>query len=201
MQTKQTIAVLGANGNMGADISKSLSKGNYKLLLYANHQEQVEAQVQEIVTANPSADVEAINCSVNASWEADIIIVDIPYRTEKEVADKIREVANQKVVISITNSTYDTSKGFVTKPGISAAEELQYLLPNSKVVKVFNTSYAHGISADSTDDKKAVHLIAGDDKEALQKVFGLFAIAGYNPMIAGSLTVSRTLENMEASLN
>jgi predicted amino acid dehydrogenase len=35
MQTKQTIAVIGATGNMGSAISKSLSKGNYRLLLGA----------------------------------------------------------------------------------------------------------------------------------------------------------------------
>ncbi|MBD0280323.1 MAG: NADP oxidoreductase, partial [Flavisolibacter sp.] len=58
MQTKQTIAVIGATGNMGSAISKSLSKGNYRLLLYANQQEKVQALVEEIKRNNPAADVE-----------------------------------------------------------------------------------------------------------------------------------------------
>jgi short-subunit dehydrogenase len=41
MQTKQTIAVIGATGNMGSAISKSLSKGNYRLLLGATDQEKL----------------------------------------------------------------------------------------------------------------------------------------------------------------
>lgn len=35
MKTKQTIAVIGASGNMGSAISKSLAKGNYRLLLFS----------------------------------------------------------------------------------------------------------------------------------------------------------------------
>ena len=195
------VAVIGATGNMASAISKSLSKGNYKLLLYANTPGQMQSLVQEIITANPSADVEAIDCSVNASWEADIIITDIPYRTEKEVAEKIRAVSNQKIVISITNALHDTNKELITNPGISAAEEMQQLLPNSKVIKVFNTSFAHGISSQSTESNKTVTLLAGNDEAALQTVFGLFSIADFNPVIAGGLTVSRALENMQPSLN
>ena len=40
------------------------------------------------------ADVEAIDCSVNASWEADIIIVAVPFLAEKEIAKRIKEVAS-----------------------------------------------------------------------------------------------------------
>jgi predicted dinucleotide-binding enzyme len=197
MQTKQTIAVIGATGTTGSVISKNLSRANYKLLLFDDEVEQLLSLVQEIMMVNPSADVEAINCSVNASWEADIIVTDLSYQTEKQVARKIREVANQKIVVSITNSLHDTNKDLVSNQGISAAEELQNLLPNSKVVKVFNTSFGHGISSPATDNKKTVELIAGNDKEALQTVFGILAIAGFNPVIAGRLTASRTLEHMQ----
>ena len=79
MQTKQTIAIIGATGNMGSAISKSLSKGNYRLLLCANEQDKVRAQVEEIKRDNPAADVEGLDCSVNASWEADIIIAAVPF--------------------------------------------------------------------------------------------------------------------------
>src|SRR6187551_1250003 len=104
MRTKQTIAVIGANRKMGSDISRSLSRGNYKLLLFANEQDQLSNLVQDIVAVNPTADVEAIDCSVNASWEADIIVLDIPNHREKDIAEKTREVANQKIIISLSNS-------------------------------------------------------------------------------------------------
>ncbi len=125
MQAKQTITVIGAAGNMGAAISKSLSKGNYKLLLCADDNGKVQEIINNIKSVNSSADVEVIDCSAQASWEADIIIAAVPFAAEKEVAEKIKEMANQKIVISIANPLNETYNGLVTAPHTSAAEELQ----------------------------------------------------------------------------
>lgn len=200
MKIKQTITVIGATGNMGSAISKSLSKGNYRLLLCANDGDKVEALVQDIKKDNPSADVESIDCSVNASYEADVIIVAVPYEAEKDVAQKIKEMANQKIVISIANPLNSTYNGLVTAPDTSAAEVLQKLLPNSKVVKAFNTTFAADFSTPVIDGKQVDAFIAGNDEEALLTVSELVSTAGFNPIVAGDLSVSRTLENMQLLL-
>jgi hypothetical protein len=103
MRTKQTIAVIGATGSMGTAISKTISKGNYRLLLSSRNFDKTQHLVNDIQSTDALADVEAIDCSVNASWEADIIIVAVPFPAEKEIAEIIKEVANQKIVISISN--------------------------------------------------------------------------------------------------
>ena len=156
--------------------------------------------ITDIKSSNPSADVEVIDCSAQASWEADIIIAAVPFQAEKEVADKIKEVANQKIVISIANPLNETYNGLVTAPDSSAAEELQKLMPNSKVIKAFNTTFAADFSTPVIDGKQADSFIAGNDAEALQTVSELVSTAGFNPIIAGDLSVSRTLENMQLLL-
>jgi NADPH-dependent F420 reductase len=200
MKTKQTIAVIGATGNMGTAISRSLAKGNYRLLLFADKQDKVQALAQQIRSENASADVERIDCKVQACWEADIIIVAVPYEAEKEVAEKIREMASQKIVISISNPLNGTYNGLVTATDTSAAEELQKLLPNSKVIKAFNTTFAADFLTPVIDGKQADAFIAGNDEEALQIVSELVTTAGFNPVVAGELPVSRTLENMQLLL-
>ena len=200
MQTKQTIAIIGAGGNMGSVISKALSKGNYRLLLKGNDSAKLKELVVEIESQNPSADVEAMACPAEASWEADIIILAVPFPAEKEIAEKIREVANQKIVVSIANPLNATYDGLTTAPDTSAAEELQKLLPNSKVIKAFNTTFAADFSTPVIDGKQVDAFIAGDDEEALQTVSELVRIAGFNPLVAGRLSVSRTLENMQLLL-
>ena len=200
MRTKQTIAVIGATGNMGSAISKSLSKGNYRLLLCANDQEKVQALVQEIKNSSPFADVESIDCAVNAGWEADVIILAVPYQAEKDIAKKIRQVANQKIVISIANPLNETYNGLVTAPGTSAAEELQKLLPNSKVIKAFNTTFSANFSTPVLNSKQADAFVAGNDEEGLQTVSELVSTAGFNPIVACDLSVSRTLEDMQLLL-
>lgn len=200
MQTKQTISILGSTGIMGTAIAKSLAKGNYRLLLCAGKQTSADSLAKEIKEINPSAEVEAIDCSYNASWEADIIIAAVPFQAEKEIAERIRDVATQKIVISLANPLNETYKGLLTAADTSAAEELQKLLPNSKVIKAFNTTFAADFSQPVINGKQADAFIAGDDEEALKTVSELVETAGFNPVIAGTLSVSRTLESMQLLL-
>jgi len=196
MSTKQTIAIIGATGNMGSALAKTLSKGNNRLLLFANNQDKVKNLVDEIKSTNKKADVEGIECPANASWEADIIVMAVPYAAEKEIATRIKEVANQKVVISIANPLNEQYNGLVTPPDTSAAEELQKLMPNSKVVKAFNTVFATVFTTPNIDGKQVDVLIAGNDGSAMVTVSELVQTAGFNPVVTGELLVSRTLENM-----
>ncbi len=197
---QKTIAVIGATGNMGSAIAKSLSKGDYQLLLCANDQSKLQSLVNDIKAVHSSANVETLDCTKEASWQADIIILAVPYAAEKEIAEKIQEVANQKIVISIANPLSNTSNGLVTAPDTSAAEELQKLLPNSKVIKAFNTTFAADFSNPVIDDKQVDAFIAGNNEDALQTVAELVSTVGFNPIIAGDLSVSRTLENMQLLL-
>lgn len=200
MQTKQTIAIIGATGNMGSAISKSIAKGPYRLLLKSNKQEDLDALVEEIKSNNADVEIEAAVCPTDASWEADIIILAVPFNAEKEIAAKIKNVANQKIVISIANPLNETYNGLVTTPDSSAAEELQKLLPNSKVIKAFNTTFAADFSTPVIDGKQVDAFIAGNDEESLETVSELVSTAGFNPIVAGDLFVSRTLENMQLLL-
>lgn len=200
MKTKQTIAIIGASGNMGSAIARNLSKGNYRLLLCANNSEAVLELVNGIKASDATADVEAIECSKDASWEADIIILAVPYGAEAELASKIKEVANQKIVISIANPLNETYNGLITAPDTSAAEELQKLLPNSKVIKAFNSTFAGDFNQPVIEGKQIDAFVAGNDQEALEVVSELVSTAGFNPIIAGDLSVSRTLENMQLLL-
>jgi 8-hydroxy-5-deazaflavin:NADPH oxidoreductase len=200
MATKKTIAIIGASGSMGSAIAKALAKGNYRLLLFAHHQEKVQQLINEIKAINSSADIDSMGCPFDASWEADIIIPAVNYKVEKEVAEKIKPVATQKIVISISNPLNETYDGLVTAPDSSAAEELQNYLPDAKVVKAFNTVFAGDFSSPVINGKQADVFIAGNDDEALNTVGELVADAGFNPIIAGGLSTSRTLENMTALL-
>ena len=198
MSTKQTIAIIGASGKVGTAISKSLSKGNYRLLLCSDEWIEAQAVANEITSSYPAADVEALQCSAEATWEADIIIVAIPYIAQHDVATKIKDFANQKIVISISNLQKESDNGVTTASAISAAEDLQKLLPNSKVVKAFNNTLLSDVTPSKIEGNQEDAFIAGNDTEALQVVSLLLSTAGFNPIIAGDLSVSRTLESHAA---
>jgi NADPH-dependent F420 reductase len=196
----QSIAIIGSAGNMGSAIATQTAKGNYRLLLFDNSLQDVKALRERLLTSYPTADIEAMDCSHTAAWEADIIILAVPYGAEKEIADKIREVAQGKIVISIANPLNDSFDGLVTTPDTSAAEELQKLLPHSKIIKAFNTTFAADFGQPVIDGKKVDSFLAGDDENALESVSDLVTTIGFNPIVAGRLKVSRTLEQMQLLL-
>lgn len=198
--TKQTIAIIGAAGNMGSAIAKSIAGGNYRLLLFDRNSEKLDWLMDDIQTNYPDAELRSMDCAYDCSWEADIIFLAVPHRAEKEIADKIREVAIQKIVVSIANPVdQDLSKLNAEQPP-SAAEELQHWLPNSKVVKAFNTTFADDFENPVIAGKRLDAFIAGDDEEVLITVSELVKTAGFNPIIAGDLTVSDTLERVQLLL-
>lgn len=200
MATNKTIAIIGASGNMGSAIAKSLAKSQYRLLLFGKEEDKLATILKEIKAGNKSADAEVMACAADASWEADIIIAAVPFAAEKELADKIRQVATGKIVISISNPLNESYTGLVTDGNTSSAEELQKLLPYSKVIKAFNTTFAGDFSQPLIDGKTVDAFIAGNDEEALETVSDVVRSVGFNPIKAGGLAISRTLENMQSLL-
>ena len=200
MQQKQTIAIYGATGNMGSAISKSLSKGSYRLLLLAPEEEKRKGLQSEILSHSPTADAEAMELPEHSQWKPDIFILAVPHSAEAEIAGKIKELAKDKIVISIANPINKDMSGSVLPPGTSAAEELQKLLPDSKVVKAFNTTFAADFAQPVIDGRQVDCFIAGNDEAAMKTVAELVQTAGFNPIISGDLSVSRTLESMQILL-
>ncbi len=201
MASIKTIAIIGATGNMGSALAKSLAPaGIYRLLLMSSDQQKLVELKSTLQKSGSKTEIFTIGCAREASWEADIIIVATPYESEREVADKIREVATGKIVISISNPLNAQLSDLVTSLNTSAAEELQKLLPDSKVVKTFNTTFAADFITPMIDGKTADAFIAGDNGDAIETVTEIVKTAGFNPIVAGDLSVSRTLERMQLLL-
>ncbi|HJY21890.1 MAG TPA: hypothetical protein VJ279_03335, partial [Hanamia sp.] len=89
-------------------------------------------------------------------WEADIIILAIPFHEEEMVAEMMKEVATQKIVVSLSDD--ENTNG-----------TLQQLLPYSRLVKVSGSINSKNI------------FISGDDEEANEEVSTIFKQAGYQP--------------------
>jgi 8-hydroxy-5-deazaflavin:NADPH oxidoreductase len=193
---KQTIAIIGATGHMGAGIARSLAKAGHRVLLAGQKKEALDNLLGDIKTSTPNADAEVVDCSHEASWEADVVIPAVPYSAQAEVAAKIKDVVTGKIVISIANPLNANYDGLVTDPTTSGAEELARLLPHSKIVKAFNTVFAADFNTPNIGGRTVDCFVAGDDGQAVVAVSQLVNDAGFNSVVAGKLSVSRTLENM-----
>jgi hypothetical protein len=196
MAARKTIAIIGASGDMGSAIAKSLINSDYRLLLMSREKSKLAKLATYLKRKTSTAEVDIIDCEKEACWEADIILLAVPYSVEEEVAKKIREVATQKVVISISNPLNENYDHIITAQGTSSAEELQNVLPHSKVVKAFNTVFACDITQPHKEGQQAKTFIAGDDKEAVQAAYELAVVMGFKPVLCKDLTAARNLEQM-----
>ncbi len=201
MKTKQSIAIVGATGTMGSALARSLVNAPYRLLLMGSDETKLTILKNELRSINQEVDADYLLCPIEASWEADIIILTVPYSAEKELASVISKVATGKVVISLSNPVTPDFQGSLLPDHSSAGEELQQLLPHSKVVKAFNTTFAANLGQPVfAEQGKADCFLAGNDQDALRITSELVEKVGFRPVVAGDITKSRTLENMQILL-
>jgi NADPH-dependent F420 reductase len=201
---KKTVAVIGADGRMGAALAFRLTAAGYRTLVTTHDPQdrtplvgKLPLLVAKIRLHLPQADGGMVFSAREASWEADIVIPVVSYELQATVASEIRNVVTGKIVISVTNPLNDCLDGLLTPPTTSAAEELAGLLPHSKVVKAFNTLSAMDVETPQTfGGQTADVFVAGDDDEAVSTVMQLVRETGFHPLFAGRLAVSRTLESM-----
>ena len=76
----------------------------------------------------------------------------------------------------------------------SAAAGLQSALPDSRVVKAFNTTFAATLTTKTVGPNTTTVLVAGDDTDAKHTVVEAVRASGIAALDAGSLNRARQLE-------
>ena len=132
----------------------------------------------------------------------DIVCFAIPFQVMKSVLTMHKERLNGKIVVDITNAINleDWSPLFLGED--SGGEQTSRMLPNSKVVKAFNTIFADVMSKEQQEfnSQKLTAFIASDHTDAATTVKQLAEEAGFHGLIVGDIKNARHLEAM-AHLN
>jgi predicted dinucleotide-binding enzyme len=125
----------------------------------------------------------------------DIVVLAVPYPAVAEVITQRGESLAGKIVVDITNPlNFETIDSLVVPADSSAAAEIAAALPQSRVLKAFNTTFAATLSAGTVGPLTTTVLIAGDDADAKATLAGVFTSGGLEAIDAGSLKRARELE-------
>ncbi|SDL62856.1 NADPH-dependent F420 reductase [Tessaracoccus oleiagri] len=131
----------------------------------------------------------------NATVDGDIVILAVPYHALREISSQYGAQLEGKVVVDITNPlNFETFDSLLVPADGSAAAELAAALPNSKVLKAFNTTFAGTLAAKTVGDNKTTVLIAGDDVDAKERLAAAVRAGGLEAVDAGALSRARELE-------
>ncbi len=149
------------------------------------------------VLASGGASIEHINQSTeNPTITGDIVILAVPYPALSDIASRFGDQLAGKVVVDITNPVnFATFDSLVVPAGTSAAAELASLLPESHVLKAFNTNFAGTLAAGTVGPLKTTVLIAGNDSDAKAALANAITAGGVVDAVdAGSLDRAHELE-------
>ena len=154
------------------------------------------AQAISSVVARGGNTVELVGQSdADKQISGDIVVLAVPYPA---VADVLAQRGDQlvgKVVVDITNPlNFETFDSLVVPADGSAAAEIAAALPQSRVLKAFNTTFAGTLAAGTIGGLPTTVLIAGDDADAKSLLAGVVTAGGLHAIDAGSLKRARELE-------
>jgi 8-hydroxy-5-deazaflavin:NADPH oxidoreductase len=178
------IAIIGT-GNVGKALGSSLVKAGHNVTFAAKTAEHAADAALDLHAHAAASSSEAV-------LAADLVILAVPATALATVAQDIGASAAGKVVVDVSNRPTPDPSGATT----SIAEELQARLPDSTVVKAFNTAFASRQAEPYLSGIAADGFVAGDDAAAKQTVLDVVESIGFRPVDAGSLAVARTLEGM-----
>jgi NADPH-dependent F420 reductase len=164
-----TVSIIGT-GNMGQAIAGLAAKGGNS--------------VQLIGSADAATQV-----------TGDVVVLAVPHPAVAGLLAERGESLAGKVVVDITNpldlATFDS---LVVPADGSAAAEIAAALPQSRVLKAFNTTFAGTLAAGTVGPLPTTVLIAGDDADAKALLAGIVSAGGLRAVDAGSLRRARELE-------
>jgi 8-hydroxy-5-deazaflavin:NADPH oxidoreductase len=125
----------------------------------------------------------------------ELVVLAVPYPAVSDVLAQRGEQLAGKVVVDITNPLdFETFDSLVVSADASATAEIVAALPQSRVVKAFNTNFAATLASGTNGDLPTTVLIAGDDAEAKSQLADIVAAGGLRAIDAGSLRRARELE-------
>ncbi|MCP3402893.1 NADPH-dependent F420 reductase [Bradyrhizobium sp. CCGB20] len=181
------VAIIGT-GKMGSGFARLLASQGVEVIIGGRDAIKAAQLAQEVGGGTRGTDI------ASAAKSAELIILAVYYQ---KLDEAIRAAGNLtgKVLIDISNPITEDFKDLLIGHRTSAAEEIQKLAPDAKVVKAYNTIFAQLLPAESREGREPVQVfVAADDYEAKRAVSDLVTKGGFEAVDAGPLSNARFLE-------
>lgn len=195
------IAVLGGTGPEGLGLATRFAYIGETVILGSRSAERADEAAKGLVAKIPNAIVSGAS-NKDASDAAEIVVLAFPYEGVDPILGECAGVIGSKIVLdTIVPMKFEGKFAGVAIPTEgSAAERIQALLPDAKVVSGFKHQSAHHLS-DLEHEMDGDVMICGNDDAAKGVVADLVKrVRNLRPVDCGDLRNSRAFEPMTALL-
>ncbi|MBY4108242.1 diguanylate cyclase [Rhodococcus fascians] len=164
-----TTATIFGKGNMGKAIAAIFTAGG--------------VDVQQI-------DSDAAPTVVNG----EIVVLATPYSAFGDIVAAYGEKFAGKIVVDISNPIDFETFRLAVPADSSSAAQLAEQLPETSVLKAFNTTFAATLASGAVGANPTTVLVAGDDADAKEALLRAVTAGGVQALDVGALSAARELE-------
>ncbi|MEE4360262.1 MAG: NADPH-dependent F420 reductase [Pseudomonadales bacterium] len=195
-----TIAILGGTGALGTGLAIRWSRAGHRIVIGSRTLEKAQAAVAALAEISPDTPAEAME-NADAAAAGDLIVLTVPYAHQLSTLETVKAHLSGKIVIDVTVPLRPPKVGTVQLPegGSAAAAAQAFLGDEVKVVSAFQ-NIAADLLQDADLSIECDVLVAGNDKEARQRVIDLAAEAGMTGWHAGPIANSAAAEALTSIL-
>lgn len=184
------IGIIGS-GNMGSGLGRLwAAKGHNIFFSFSRDMNKLARLAESTPNSKAVSPAEAVE-------SADVVLISVGYGMIKEALAETGLIQN-KIIIDCTNPVKADLSGLSIGLTTSAAEEIARLVPQSRVVKAFNTIFAEIYQSENRlfGSRMLTMLYCGDDGDSKSVVSQLIRETGFEPIDAGPLKSARYLESL-----
>jgi 8-hydroxy-5-deazaflavin:NADPH oxidoreductase len=186
------VTIIGT-GNMARGIGSRVLAGGHDLIVVGKDSAKAEEAVAALrESAEGVGSLEGADAHDEIG--GDVVVLAVYYPDARAALERHGDDLSGKVVVDITNPVNETYDALVVPPDGSATQELAKLVPDAKLVKAFNTTFAGTLVAGEVAGEPLDVLIAGDDEGAKEAVATIVRDGGQNPIDVGAQHRARELE-------
>lgn len=182
------ISVIGT-GRMGQGLMGVFAPQYENLLWGSRSKEKVTDMISE-----KGFNVEP--ASMEEALQADIIVHTLWFRDVIPWAQQYKEQLKGKILIDIVNPFNEDFSNFVLDWGRSAAEELQKVIPETRVVGAFKNTFFKVLEEPLHNGLESDVYVTSNNKEAKKVVLDLFSSLPFRFLDGGTLDNNRVIERM-----
>ena len=193
------IAILGGTGKEGAGLAVRWARVGHGIVIGSRDAERAKAKAAELRDVAHAIPIVG-HTNAEAAALGDVVVVALPWGGLGATLPETRQACRNKVVVSaVVPLTFGGPRLFTPPPAGSAAEEVQALLPEARVVAAFHHIAAHEL-ADAEYPIECDLLICGQEAAAKETVTQLGRSLGLRVIDVGALSNAGPLEGITAVL-
>jgi NADPH-dependent F420 reductase len=196
---KETIAILGGTGDLGTGLAIRWAKAGHEIVIGSRTQQKADAAVVELKKISPQTKARAME-NAAAAAAGDIVVLTVPFEHQLSTLESVRAGLAGKILIDVTVPLVPPKVGSVQLPpeGSAGKRAQNFLGDGVKVVTAFQNVAAHLLQQDVKIECDV--LVAGNSKEARDKVIELTEQAGMTGWHAGPIENSAAAEALTSIL-